>query len=149
MCSPIKQGFHGVFHPHVCEIPTLLHRRIDEEYTRILYTFTQPAHIPYHYPKEAILFKWVLENPSFNLDAFNNLWCNWEAMDLFVIAKLLANHFFIMCVLFLFFLATPCTYYLEQDYNIITLGTSLNCVTICHSMSALNVLNLLKGCFYI
>jgi hypothetical protein len=65
-------------------------------------------------------------------------------MDLFVIAKLLANHFFIMCFFF-FFWPTPCTYYLEQDYNIITLGTSLNCVTIYHSMSALNVLNLLKG----
>ncbi len=151
---PSNKDFMESFTPHVCEIPTHLLLFFTGElmkniYTRILYTFTQPAHIPYHYPKEAILFKWVLENPSFNLDAFNNLCCNWEAMDLFVIAKLLANHFFIMCFFFFFWFATPCTYYLEQDYNIITLGTSLNCVTIYHSMSALNVLNLLKGWFYI
>jgi hypothetical protein len=57
----------------------------------------------------------------------------------------LQNYWQIIFSLCVFFWPLLATYYLEKDYNIITLRTSLNCATICNSMSALNVLNLLKG----
>jgi hypothetical protein len=90
MCSPIKQGFHGVFHPDVCEIPThlLLFFNVElmKKHTHSLHIYPTSSY-PLPLPKGGNSLQVGIENPSFNLDAFNNLWCNWEAMDLFVIAK--------------------------------------------------------------